>query len=216
MEQIELKVSERKVLGKKVRFLRRRGITPVHLFGRGIKSLALQCDSAELQRVLAEAGRSRLINLKFDGQRRTRTVVVREVQRNTRTGALLHVDFYQVKMAEAVRVEVPVVLVGESPVLRQKGNLLVQELSSLSVECLPANIPAKIELDLGSLTEPDQAVRVKDIKLGEGVTILNDPELVLVRIESRPVERVEEAVAAEEEVTEGPEASPEAEESKEE
>ena len=65
MDQIELNVTKREVLGKKVRFLRRQGVTPVHLFGHGVESEALQCATAKLQRVLAEAGKTRLIGLKL-------------------------------------------------------------------------------------------------------------------------------------------------------
>ncbi len=200
MDQIELKVTNREVLGKKVRFLRRQGITPVHLFGHGIESVALQCDTAKLKRVLAEAGKTRLISLELDGERSPRTVVIREVQTEPQTGESLHVDFYQVKMAEVVKVEVPVVLVGEAPALKLKGNTLAQELNTLTVECLPAKIPARVELDISSLTESEQAVRVKDIELDKEITVLNDPERVVARISSRPVERIEEPEIAEEEV----------------
>ena len=118
MEQIELEVATREILGKKVRFLRRQGTTPVHLFGHGIESEALQCDTARLQRVLAQAGRTKLVGLRLDKAEMLKSVLVREVQKNTRTGDLLHVDFYQVRMAEAVRVDVPIVLVGEAPALK--------------------------------------------------------------------------------------------------
>lgn len=202
MEQIELAVNNRKVLGKKVRFLRRQGITPVHLFGHGIESLTLQCDTDRLRRVLAEAGKTRLVSLKLDNEKSPRSAVIREIQREPLTGRLLHIDFYQVQMAEQVKVEVPVVLVGEAPVLKSKENMLVQELNALTVECLPAEIPASVEIDLTLLTEPEQAVRVKDIELGKDITVLNDPERVLVRITARPMERIEEPVVAEEAVEE--------------
>jgi large subunit ribosomal protein L25 len=191
MEQIELQAAKRDILGKKVRFLRRQGITPVHVFGHGIESLALQCDTANLQQVLTRTGQTRLINLKIDGESTPRTVMVRETQQNILKGDLLHVDFYQVKMTEVIEVDVPIVLVGESPALRNKENMLSQELNELSVECLPANIPNSIEVDVTSLTEADQAIRVRDISLGEGITILNDPEVMLVRI---AVQRMEEEV----------------------
>ena len=200
MEQIELKVTKREVLGKKVRFLRRRGITPVHLFGHGLESLALQCDSDQLRRVLAKAGQTRLINLQLDSEKIPRMVVVRGVQAEPLTRASLHIDFYQVTMTEQIKTEVPVVLVGESPALKLKENMLVQELNTLHVESLPDRIPNSIELDLSSLAELEQAIRVKDIELGEGVALLHDPEQVVVRIVSRPLERVEkieEAVVAE-------------------
>jgi len=201
MEQIELEVATREVLGKKVRFLRRQGTTPVHLFGHGIESEALQCDTAQLQRVLAQAGRTKLVDLKLDKAKKPRKIVIREIQRNPQTGDLLHVDFYQVRMAEKIKVEVPIVLVGEAPALKLKENMLVQDLTSLTIESLPDEIPASVELDLSLLTEVEQLIRVKEIILSEGVTVLTDPEHTVVKISSRPVEKIEEVV--EEEVVEG-------------
>ncbi|MFB0556421.1 MAG: 50S ribosomal protein L25 [Dehalococcoidia bacterium] len=207
MDQIELEITKREVLGKKVRFLRRQGITPVHLFGHGIESMALQCDTAKLQQVLTEAGEAKVISLKLDNEKRPRSVLVREVQVDSLKGGLLHVDFYQVKMTEEVKVEVPITLVGEAPALKLRANMLMQELDTLTVECLPAKIPASVELDISSLTEAEQMVRVKDIELEKGVTILNDRELVVVKVSSRPVEVVAEREVTEEAV-EAPEAAP--------
>ncbi len=195
MDQIELSAAKRDILGKKVRFLRRQGITPVHVFGHGIESLALQCDTANLQRVLTQTGQTRVINLNIDGEKTPRTVMVRETQRSILKDDLLHVDFYQVKMTEVIDVDVPITLVGEAPALRDKENMLMQELNTLSVQCLPANIPNSIEVDVTSLTEPDQAIRVRDIVPGEGVTIVNDPEVMLARIAvQREAEEIPEAV----------------------
>ena len=210
MDRIELQVANRETLGKKVKHLRRQGITPVHLFGHGIESLALQCSTDALERVLSQAGHTGLINLKLDKKKKPRTVVVREFNRDWRKGQLVHVDFYEVKMGEKIRVEIPVVTVGEAPALKIKDNMLGHDLAALSVECLPAEIPTSIEVDISSLTEPGQAIRVKDVALGEAITILNDPELVLVKISKRPVaeveeEAVEEAAEVAEEAIEGPE-----------
>jgi len=204
MDQIELKVTNREILGKKVRFLRRQGITPIHIFGHGIKSLAVQCDTAELKRVMAEAGKTRLINLKLASEKRPRTAVIREVQIEPRTGQSLHVDFYQVKMEEKVKVEVPIVLVGEAPALKSKDNMLLHELNTLEIDCLPGKIPNSIELDITSLTEPEQAIRVEDIELDKEITVLNDPEQIVVKISLRHVEVVEEEAVVEEEVIEAP------------
>ena len=192
MDKIELEVTNREIIGKKVKHLRRQGITPVHLFGHGIESLSLQCDTGEVERVLGQAGLTRLISLKLNKEKRPRTVVVREFNRDWRKGALLHVDFYQVKMEEKIKVEVPVVIVGEAPALQSKANMLEHELGTLTVECLPAKIPTGLEVDINFLTEPDQAIRVKDVVLDKDITVLNDPELVVVKISSRPVEKIEE------------------------
>jgi large subunit ribosomal protein L25 len=194
MDKIELEVASREILGKKVKHLRRQGITPVHVFGHGIKSLALQCDTSELEQVLAQAGYTGLVSLKLDKEKKPRTVVVREFDRDWRRGKLLHVDFYQIKMAEKIRLEVPIVLVGEAPALKSKDNMLEHELETLSVECLPARIPDGIEVDISSFIEPGQAIRVKDIAVDKDITVLNDPELVVAKISWRPVEKVEEEV----------------------
>jgi len=118
-----------------------------------------------------------------------------------------------VQMAEMMKVDIPIILVGESPVLKSRENMLSQDLNILNIQCLPANIPASIEIDISVLTEIDQALRVKDIELVEEITVLNDPELVVARIIARPVERVEEVEVAEaeveeEEAPEAPEAAP--------
>jgi large subunit ribosomal protein L25 len=197
MDKIELKVANREILGKKVKHLRHQGITPVHVFGHGIESLALQCDTRELEQVLSQAGQTRLITLKLAKEKKPRTVVVREFDRDWRRGQLVHVDFYQVKMEEKIRLEVPVVLVGEAPALKSKTNMLEHELGTLTVECLPAKIPNSLEVDISSLTEPDQSIRVKDVILGEGITVLNNPDLVVAKISLRPVEKVEEKVVEE-------------------
>jgi large subunit ribosomal protein L25 len=204
MEQIELPANTREILGKKVRFLRREGITPVHLFGHGVESLALQCDTTRLQHVLAQAGKTRLINLKLDKAEKPRNVVVREVQKEPQTSKLLHVDFYQVSMGEKIRVDVPITPVGESPALKLKENFVTHELTSLTIECPPDEIPNSVELDMSSLTEAEQAIHVKDIVLDDRITVLNNPEQMVLKISARHV--VEEVV--EEEKVEAPEEAP--------
>jgi large subunit ribosomal protein L25 len=221
MHKIELTVTNREILGKKVKHLRRQGITPVHVFGHGIKSLALQCETGALERVLGQAGHTGLVSLKVDHERRPRSVVVREFERDWRKGQLLHVDFYQVRMGEKIKVDVPIALVGEAPALESKAHMLEHELETLNVECLPAKIPSSIEVDISSLSEPDQTIRVKDVPVDEDITILNDPELVVVKISYRHVEKIEEevveAVEEAEAVEEGeaPEEGPSGEETEE-
>jgi len=194
---MELLANKREILGKKVRFLRRQGITPVHLFGHNVEPVPLQCDTARLQHVLAQAGKTGLVSLKLDKLKKTRNVMVREVQREPRTGQLLHVDFYQVRMEEKIRVEVPIVLVGEAPALRLKENFLAHELTSLTIECLPDEIPSRVELDLSSLTEVEQAIHVKDIRLDDGITVFDNPDQLVVKISASFIEKVEEEVEAE-------------------
>ncbi len=198
MYQIELEASKREILGKKVRFLRRKGITPVNLFGHGIESRALQCDTGKLKQVLTEAGETVLINLKVGREKTAIPVIIRDVQVNSLKDVLLHVDFYQVKMGEEIKVEVPISLIGKAPALEVMRNTLLQEMDTLTVECLPSRIPASIELDISSLTKSEQVLRVKNIELEEGVTVINDPEQVVAKISSQQVQEIVE----EKEVTE--------------
>ncbi|TET48960.1 MAG: 50S ribosomal protein L25 [Dehalococcoidia bacterium] len=205
MADLRLKATHRMVLGKKTRFLRRQRITPAHLYGRGVSSVALQCDTDELVNLVAHAGKTRLINLEVDGEK-PKSVFVREIQRDVITRELLHIDFYQVKRTEKIAVDVPIVLVGEAPALKFKGRMLVHGINSLSVECLPTNVPPQIDIDITQLEEVEQAIHVKDIVLDPEITVHADPEQlvakiskVMVKEEVEEVAKVEEEALAEEE-----------------
>jgi large subunit ribosomal protein L25 len=214
-DKIELKVENRKVTGKKVKFLRNKGVVPVHLFGHNLDSLTLQGDAANLNKVISQAGRTRLIDLKVGRSDKAHNVMVKEIQKDPIRGSLIHVDFYEVNMAEKIKVEVPIVIIGESPALKLRENMLYQDLSTLHIECLPDKMPDRIQVDISVIKEAEDAVRVKDIKIPD-VAILNDPDLVIVKVSVRPVEVVEEvkpaAVAVEGAAVEGaaPEAAAEA------
>ncbi|MEE9366164.1 MAG: 50S ribosomal protein L25 [Dehalococcoidales bacterium] len=199
MEDLKLKATHRMVLGKKTRFLRRKGITPAHLYGHNVKSAALQCDTDILRDLIAHAGRTRLINLEIDGEK-PKSVFVREIQRDAISRELLHVDFYQVKRTEKIAVDVPIVLVGEAPAMKFKGRMIVHGINSLSIECLPTDVPPQIEIDITQLEEVEQAVNVKDIVLNPEITVHADPAQLVVKISEVAVkEEVEEVPAVEEE-----------------
>jgi len=203
MEGLTLQASTREILGKKTRFLRRQGTTPTHLFGHGLESLALQCDTAKLQRLIARAGMTRLIALDVEGDKQPRSVFIREIQRDACNGELLHVDFYQVRRTEKIKVDVPIILVGEAPAMKEKGRILTHSLTSLSIECLPDKLPPQIEVDLSPLGEVGQGIYVRDIALGPDITVMTDPDQMVVKVSEVRVEVeevVEEEVVAEAEV----------------
>ena len=201
MAQLSLKANNRETMGKGVKALRLRGITPLHLFGHGLKSLALQSDTGGVEKLLRLAGETRLIYLTVDKERTARPVLVREIQRDQISRKLLHVDLYQVKMDEKVEVEVPIILVGEAPALDVKGNAVLQELASLTVECLPDKIPANLKLDISSLTEAGQLRRVRDIKVEPGVVVTSNPDQVVAAVVARPEEKVEETAGSGQAIT---------------
>jgi large subunit ribosomal protein L25 len=202
MADLKLQATKREILGKKTRFLRRQGITPVHLFGHNLKSLALQCHTAELQSLISQVGMTRLFNLTIEKQKEPRNVFIREIQRDAITGQLLHIDLYQVLKTQRIKMDVPIVLAGEAPATKKKGQVLTQTLTELNIECLPDKLPPQIEVDVSILAEVDQAIFVKDIKLDPDITVFNDPEQIVVKVseireEEKVVEKVAEVLAEE-------------------
>jgi large subunit ribosomal protein L25 len=222
LADLTLKVDKRDILGKKTSSLRRQGITPTHLFGHGIESMALQCNTVELQQIIRKGGATRLVNISIASEKQPRSAFIREIQRDTLSGQLLHVDFYQVKETEKITADIPIVLTGEAPATKSRDNMIEHMLNQLGVECLPHKLPPQIEIDLGILEEAGQAIHVKDIELGADVTITTDPEQIIVKVsrikiavEEVPLEAEAEAeaaeAAAEAGVTEGAEAPAEGE-----
>jgi len=195
MEQIELTAAPRKVIGKQVKALRRMGQTPVNLYGRGVEPLALQVDTKSLNRVLARAGYSRLICLNVEG-REPQMALAREIQREPITGSLYHVDFLAVSMTERIRVEVPVLLVGESPAVQRGEGVLVHALSSVEIECLPGDLIDAVRVDVSGLDKIDAQIAVKDLKVPEGIQVLAEPDEMVVRVTPVREEKLEEAVPA--------------------
>ena len=198
MDTIKMQADKREILGKKVRFLRREGITPVHVFGHNVESLALQCDTDSLQRIIEQAGTTRLVALKIEGDESPKSVFIREIQKDAISGQLLHVDFYQIRKTEKMKADIPLDFVGEAPAMHLKGRILAQELSSISVECLPDKLPPQIEIDLTSLEELGQAIYVSDIALGPDITLITPPARLIVRVSEIRVKIEEEEIVAEE------------------
>jgi len=200
MAELKLEAKKRDVLGKKTRFLRRQGITPTHLFGHSIDSQALQCDTAHLQKIIAEAGMSKLFNLVVENEKEAKSVFIREIQREPVSRRVLHVDFYQVRKGEKIRVDIPIVITGEAPALKVKGRMLTHGITSLHIECVPEKIPAEITVDVSGLDEVEEPIHVKDLNLGPDITIHADPEQLVVKASEAIVKEVVEEAPEEVEV----------------
>ena len=205
MDDLTLKASTREVVGKRTRFLRRQGITPIHLFGHKIKSLTLECDTEELIRVATKAGTTTILNLEVDSEKRPRKVLIREVQMDAFGRELLHVDFYQVKKTEKMTADIPIILVGEAPAVKSKENMVEQLLTHLGVSCLPDKIPPQIEVDISNLEEAGQAIHVSDISLDPEITVTTDAEQPVVKISRVRAAAALEAEEAAEEAAEAAE-----------
>lgn len=215
MKKLELKVQKRKVLGRKVKKLRTEGVLPANVYGKGVKSEAIQIDSEKFTKVYQETGETGVINLKIEGEKKDRPVLIHNVQLHPVSDLPLHADFHQVSLKEKTTVEVPVELVGEAPAEKSGEGILVTLLGALEVESLPADLPEKLEADVSRLEKIDDVVRVKDIKVDEKkVKILAAENEIVAKIEPpakeeeapplEPEEAAEEAPAEEEAVEEKP------------
>lgn len=197
-------------MGKKVSRLRKAGVVPVHFYGPGVDSVSLQVEWPSLRRVLLSAGGNVPVTVKIEGQAGENICFIRETQLHPVTEELLHVDFYRVDVSQLVRAEVPIILEGEPPAVRDLGGILLQPFDTLEVEALPLYMPESFRVDVTILEDFSSSVRIGDIEVAEGVNILRDPvemvaRVVAPRIEEEEVPEEEDLGLAEGEVAEGEE-----------
>ena len=191
MARLKVVAQKRKILGRKVKQLRREGILPANLFGKKIKSQALQVNQKELLEVFEKIGETGLIDLVV-GKQKARPVLISSFQLNPITDDPLHVDFHQVNLEEKTLVAVPVELIGSSPVVEKDEGTLVQPLLEVTVEALPQKLPDHLEADISTLVKLNDAVRISDLKVGKGVEIKAEKNEIVVKVSAL---REEEEVA---------------------
>ncbi len=194
---IELRAEPRTVLGKKVKQLRRQGLVPANVYGDGVEPMPIQLDAKALQQALAHATATTLVDLTIGSSHFRRHVLVRDVQWELLKHVPIHVDFYAVRMDANIKAAVPIVLRGESPAAKQSDIMLLHPVAALNVAGRPGNLPEAIEVDVSGLTEVDQAIYARDIPLPSGVTLVDPPEELIVKVQ--PTRAAIEAEAAAEE-----------------
>src|SRR2546428_9447762 len=192
---MQLKASPRQPLGKRSRSLLREGKLPAIVYGHNTEATPITLDKLEFQKVFLKSGRTQLVDLVLDGAR-TEKVLVREIQTHPRRLGPIHVDFYQVNLQEKIEVEVPVHVVGESAPVKQGDADVLQPMHTIRVECLPSDIPEAFEVDISPLEEIEAELRVSDLKIPSGVTVLDDPEELVVNILHEREMKVEEELPA--------------------
>lgn len=192
-KQLELPAQTRTLTGKRVRHLRRQGLVPGHVYGQG-ESLNVEIEGKALQDVLQHAGLNTLISLRFDDK--TRSVMLRSVDRDNLRRSILNVDLQEVALDEPIRAQVPIVLTGEAPATRS-GAVLLRLVDHLNLAALPALLPHSVHIDVTHLDRVDQMILVKDLVLPEGVRVLDEPDAAVVKVaEARAEVKPEVEVAA--------------------
>ena len=219
--ELELNAQKREITGKKVRTLREKGVIPAVVYGAGLKPVSIQIESKQFEKVFKIGGESTIIKLKTGEE--IKNVLIHDIARDPVKDNIIHIDFYEVRMDQVITTEVPLVFEGESPAVKNLEGTLVKNLTEVEIEALPKDLPHEIKVDISILQTFDDHIKISDLKLSQGVKILEDPEEVVVlvtpprteeelkELEEKPAEKIEEAEAVaekEEKVKETPAVAP--------
>ena len=214
---LNLEAQTRKIIGKKVRDLRKGGFIPAVVYGKDVKPQNLSVQALPFVKLYKEAGESTLIDLKVDSAAPVK-VLIQEVQADPLTGALSHVDFRQIKMTEKIKAEVLLKFIGESSAIKELGGTLIRSIDKIEIECLPSDLVHEIEVDLSVLKTFEDRIHLRDLKIPAGIKVLSDmnatvataeapltEEEMKAELETPVVEKVEEVGVVEKEKKEGEE-----------
>jgi len=195
----KLDATQRDVVGKHVKQYRREGHIPAVVYGPTIEPVKLFVNETELRQVLTHAAGTHLIELNIDGS--PVTTLAREVQRHPIKGSILHVDFYHVAMDRAIRTEIPIIVVGASPAITRREAIVLQAMTTLPIEVLPADLPDRVEVDITGLQKVGDHILVSGLSLPEGIRVLASADEMVLKLDYA------ESVATDEELLPGAPAS---------
>jgi large subunit ribosomal protein L25 len=212
-ERTKLVVAFRDRLGSaESRRLRREGLVPGVLYGNG-EPVAICIAERELRRALTgAAGLHSILDVEIDGKGQTHASILKEYQVDPVRGGVTHVDLQEVRLDKVIRAAVSVQLLGgeDAPGVRE-GGVLSQPLREVTVEALPLEVPEHLELDVSGM-DIGATLRISDLAVHEGVTFVDDPEMVVATVtaptkvvEPEPTEEELAAMEAEAEAAEGEE-----------
>ncbi|PID85061.1 MAG: 50S ribosomal protein L25 [Chloroflexi bacterium] len=172
-ERLTIAADPREITGKKVKKLRRDGITPAVIYGAS-EPVNIQLDTLALFRILRESGQTNLIDVQIGSD--TRTVLARDIQQHVTRGDLIHVDFIEVDLKTAIVGEAELIAVGESGAMAEGTGTITFAMRTVEIEALPEALVSEIEVDISLIATTDDVITVADLKAPEGVEILSDPE----------------------------------------
>lgn len=172
-ERLAIAAEPRIITGKKVKQLRREGLTPAVIYGAS-EPINIQLDARTLRRVLRKSGGSHLIDVQIGEE--TRTVLARDIQQHITRNEMVHVDFLEVDLKIVISSEAELVMVGNSKAMASGVGIVSLTMRSVDIEALPEDLVSEIEVDISLINRPDDVITVADLKAPKGVTILTDPE----------------------------------------
>ena len=194
MSKYSLSAKPRKLFGRKVKSLRRGGLIPGNVFGKSTKSVAVQFELKEILKVVKSAGETNLIDLKVEGETKSRPVLIAGYAVDPVSSVMLHVDLHEVDLTVKTKATVPVKAVGTAPAVTA-GLVLVLQRNEIEVEALPADLPDFIEVDVTALAEVGNSILAKDLKVDRSKVTLDIEGDEVVATVQEPAKE-EEPVAA--------------------
>jgi large subunit ribosomal protein L25 len=185
----EILAQKRELKDKNLKELRKKGFIPAILYGPKISSsIPLQVRKDEFERIFKKTGGSSMINLNLEGKKYS--VLIQEIQRDSVSDEIIHIDFFQPSLREEIEAKVPLVFEGVAPAVKELGGTLVKNVSEIEIKCLAKNLPKEIKVDISKLKTFEDTILVKDLKVPPKVKILRNPNDILAFVS--PPEKIEE------------------------
>jgi large subunit ribosomal protein L25 len=201
---LELTLDSREAQGKANKRLRRQGLVPGVVYGKGEGSTNVQVESKTFETLYRAAGKTSVVKFRLPGASRATSGFIKSVQRHPLSGRALHVDYYLVNLNVEMEVDVPLVFTGEAPAVEETGGTLLHNLSAIHVKALPTDIPHEVRVDVSVLKSLDVAIHVRDLTLNRDlVQVLTDGDTLVATVVPPRVEEEPEPVVAEGEELEG-------------
>lgn len=185
--------------------LRREGMIPAEYYGHGKDNVSLQVEYQSFRKLYRKAGENTVIELHVGDDKKTINVLVHKIDLHPVTDEIVHIDFIHVNMNEEVHTNIPFEFVGTAPAVKDLGGMFSAHYNDVEVKCLPKDLVHSIEVDISSLVDFNTAIHFSDIKLPDGYTMMNDPEVTVATCVAPRVEEVDEPAA--ETVVEGADAT---------
>jgi large subunit ribosomal protein L25 len=186
-KHLELDIAPRTVMGKANKRLRKTGIIPANIYGHKETPLAVQVEALAFERLRREHGTRNVLSLHLpDGP--TQTALIGHIQRDARSGAILHIDFTRVSLEERIEAKIPLHFVGDAPGIKIQGGVLLPLQETLTVECRASDLVEFIEVDISVLTDIDATLRAGEIKLPDNFSLADDPGEPVIKVSAPRVE----------------------------
>ncbi len=188
--KVSLDVQLRDIQGKKVKQLRQQGLLPATVYGKGFGPLSVQVDERAFSLTYRQAGRTALIDLNIPGQK-NQAAFIHAIQRHPVSRRIIHADFRVVDLQRYINIEVPVMLVGESPVVKRNDGILIHGLTTVQVHALPADLPQHIEVDVSVLDSFEKSLYVRDLPTSDNYSFVTSGDELIAALS--PLRAAEEA-----------------------